>query len=205
MKLVATAYCIHGTTASGAPTSDVSVATDPRIIPTGSELLVDGQFRIAQDTGGNIKGIGSMSPGAHAGLDKWYSDCADAVRWGRHWVDVKIIGFNRYPLRWTAYSSITKKPLPVTSKARTNRSTFASSTSRIHNSHASGLSHQLLSGLDCVMLGCMFFLGVIICRAFMLGSRKELCADSSPNGTCKSYIVTIPRHMLSLEHRPELN
>ena len=54
----ATAYCIPGgITASGAPVSWGVVAVDPRVIPLGTKLYIDGYGEArALDTGGAIKG-----------------------------------------------------------------------------------------------------------------------------------------------------
>ena len=57
----ATAYCIVGTTATGRPTSESVMAVDPRVIKLGTACIVQGSsgdfgYRIAADTGGDIKG-----------------------------------------------------------------------------------------------------------------------------------------------------
>ncbi len=57
----ATVYNIVGTTASGLPTGTNVMAVDPRVIPLGTKCVVTGGsgdygYRIAADTGGNIKG-----------------------------------------------------------------------------------------------------------------------------------------------------
>lgn len=46
-----------GTTALGvAPTVQHTVAVDPKVIPLGSHLLIDGEEYVAEDVGGAIKG-----------------------------------------------------------------------------------------------------------------------------------------------------
>ncbi len=56
----ATCYSIVGTTASGLPTSVSVMAVDPRVIPLGTKCVVVGGgdygYRVAADTGGDIKG-----------------------------------------------------------------------------------------------------------------------------------------------------
>jgi len=47
----------NGITSTGTHVSDMTVATDPNVIPMGSLIYVSGiGFRIAEDTGGAIKG-----------------------------------------------------------------------------------------------------------------------------------------------------
>jgi 3D (Asp-Asp-Asp) domain-containing protein len=71
---VVTCYDLHGHTASGAATTEATVAVDPAVIPLGSRIYIGGVGeRIAEDTGGAI--VGNR-------LDIWeptYSDCMD---WG---------------------------------------------------------------------------------------------------------------------------
>lgn len=46
-----------GITATGTKaTADRTIAVDPKVIPLGSEVLIDGQVYIAEDVGGAIKG-----------------------------------------------------------------------------------------------------------------------------------------------------
>lgn len=52
-----TVYTGGGTTASGLPASENVIAVDPRVIPLGTRVYIDGVgFRTAADTGGSIKG-----------------------------------------------------------------------------------------------------------------------------------------------------
>lgn len=71
---VVTCYDLQGRTASGAPTGMETVAVDPRVIPLGTQLYVDGAGeRIAEDTGGAIKG---------RRLDIWEPTYAQCSAWG---------------------------------------------------------------------------------------------------------------------------
>lgn len=58
IKVVATAYAPTGNkTATGTvPKTNHTIATDPRIIPSGTHVLINGQEYVAEDTGGAIKG-----------------------------------------------------------------------------------------------------------------------------------------------------
>ncbi|MCM2591816.1 G5 and 3D domain-containing protein [Rossellomorea marisflavi] len=84
-----TASCngCSGHTASGMnlkanPNAKV-IAVDPSVIPLGTKVYVEGYgYAVAADTGGAIKGNK---------IDVFYSDHADAYRWGRKTVKVKIL------------------------------------------------------------------------------------------------------------------
>lgn len=71
------------TTASGTvPTSGRTIAVDPKIIPLGTEVYVQGfGWRIAEDVGGMIKGTT---------LDMVMDSQKDALEWGRKRVMVAI-------------------------------------------------------------------------------------------------------------------
>lgn len=83
-----TAYgsdCIgcSGITASGTvPEKGRTIAVDPDVIPLGSEVMIDGQVYIAEDTGGAIKGNK---------LDLFVGTEADSIQYGvqQHEVFVK--------------------------------------------------------------------------------------------------------------------
>lgn len=45
-----------GLTASGLPVTPGMIATDPRVIPTGSKIMINGEIHTACDTGSMIKG-----------------------------------------------------------------------------------------------------------------------------------------------------
>lgn len=79
-----TCYSIHGTTASGAPTSEDGVAVDPNVIPMGSHIYIDGLgWKWARDTGGAIKG---------QRIDIWKNTSDECVQWGRQYRQVWIEG-----------------------------------------------------------------------------------------------------------------
>jgi 3D (Asp-Asp-Asp) domain-containing protein len=70
IRVLQTAYCLKGHTASGTYVHPGTVAVDPRIIKMGSRLYIPGYGRgIAEDTGSAIKGY-------H--IDVWMGSCARA-------------------------------------------------------------------------------------------------------------------------------
>lgn len=72
-----------GRTATGIPARFGVVAVDPRVIPLGTYVYVEGYgFALAADTGGAIKG--------HK-IDLCFSSRAEALRWGRRPVKVHIL------------------------------------------------------------------------------------------------------------------
>lgn len=73
-SFVVTCYDLQGRTASGATTNPATVAVDPRVIPLGTHIYIDGAGeRIAQDTGGAIVG---------KRLDIWEPTYAQCAAWG---------------------------------------------------------------------------------------------------------------------------
>ena len=86
--MVATAYCDHGTTKSGAPARDGVVAADLRRLPLGTRLQIVAPGRpyaglyTVMDTGSKIKG---------RNLDIFMPSCARARRFGKRLVQVQIL------------------------------------------------------------------------------------------------------------------
>lgn len=82
-KFEATAYTHTGyRTAVGAKTRRGIIAVDPRVIPFGAKLYVEGYgYGIAADTGGAIKG---------RRIDLFFETESEAVKWGRRNVNVYI-------------------------------------------------------------------------------------------------------------------
>ena len=71
-------------TATGTPTRYGVIAVDPKVVPLGSLVAIegyDGHF-VAEDTGGAIKG---------AALDIWLPDPAEAKRYGTQYRRVTIV------------------------------------------------------------------------------------------------------------------
>jgi 3D (Asp-Asp-Asp) domain-containing protein len=70
MSVVATGYCLKGTTSTGLPVGPGIVAVDPTVIPLGTRMTVPGYGEgVAADTGGAIRG---------ARIDVWIASCAEA-------------------------------------------------------------------------------------------------------------------------------
>lgn len=88
LSLQATAYSGDTFTASGTPTKrDINgystIAVDPRVIPLGSRVYVEGYgYAIAEDTGGAIKGNI---------IDVFFYSESEAQSWGRRSVKVYIL------------------------------------------------------------------------------------------------------------------
>ncbi|WP_446899709.1 3D domain-containing protein [Clostridium sp. LBM24168] len=79
----ATAYCNGGITASGMSTRRGIIAVDPRVIPIGSRVYVEGYgYAIAADTGGAIRGNR---------IDLFFPSSSEAHNWGMRSVKVHIL------------------------------------------------------------------------------------------------------------------
>ena len=80
LTIVATAYTIRGSTATGIPTGPGVVAVDPSVIPLGTRMTIPGYGEgVAADTGGAIKGLR---------IDVWVPTQAAAAQW--NWQTVTI-------------------------------------------------------------------------------------------------------------------
>ena len=85
-KFTATAYCLKGRTAMGHGVRKGLIAADPRVLPLGSRISIDGGYAgtyLVSDTGGRIKGNK---------LDIWMASCSEARRFGRRNVSVMYLG-----------------------------------------------------------------------------------------------------------------
>ena len=72
----------RGTTATGHRVHPGLIAVDPRIIPFGSRVFVNGYgWAVADDTGGAIKG--------HR-IDLYFTKYSDAVKWGKRRVEILV-------------------------------------------------------------------------------------------------------------------
>ena len=90
MDCNATAYDIHGITATGYPTEIGVVAVDPKVIPYGTRMFIQTPsgswvygLSTARDCGGAIKGNI---------IDLWFPDYETCCKWGRRDVTVYILG-----------------------------------------------------------------------------------------------------------------
>ena len=88
LRVEATAYCIEGETASGEQTRKGIVAADPKVLPLGSRIRVDGLGRRhsrtydVQDTGRLVKG---------REIDIFMANCDAAKEFGRRPARVRVI------------------------------------------------------------------------------------------------------------------
>lgn len=82
LQVIATAYCLMGTTASGTQVAPGTIAVDPRLIPMHSIIHVPvyGRGR-ALDTGSAIKG---------SRIDVWMNSCSAARQWGVKRLTIRV-------------------------------------------------------------------------------------------------------------------
>lgn len=72
-----------GITATGVKaTANRTIAVDPKVIPLGSTVIIDGKSYVAEDTGGSIKGNR---------IDMYFSSHQEALNWGVKYKNVSII------------------------------------------------------------------------------------------------------------------
>ncbi|QGH73384.1 MAG: lytic transglycosylase [Podoviridae sp. cty5g4] len=96
MQVEATAYCScykccgkhlgdagYGITRSGTQVRPGVVAVDPRVIPLGSRVRIQGKIFWAEDTGGAIKG---------RRIDIYCTTHKAALEWGRREIEIEILG-----------------------------------------------------------------------------------------------------------------
>lgn len=88
LRFNASAYCTGDVTASGLPPRSGIAAADPELLPTGSVVQVsglgpryDGVYTI-MDTGGIVRG---------RMIDLYMRNCDEAVRFGRHDVELFVL------------------------------------------------------------------------------------------------------------------
>jgi 3D (Asp-Asp-Asp) domain-containing protein len=75
MTVLATAYCMKGTTATGLPVGPGIVAVDPNVIPLGTRMTIPGYGEgVAADTGNGVRG---------ARIDVWIASCTAAAAFTR--------------------------------------------------------------------------------------------------------------------------
>ena len=85
---VATAYSLHGRTASGRPVAKGLIAADPRHLPLGSRVRLEagsysGEYLVA-DTGTLVRG---------KRIDIWTPSSREAMRFGRRTVKLTVLSY----------------------------------------------------------------------------------------------------------------
>ncbi len=85
---VATAYSLHGRTASGRPVAKGLIAADPRHLPLGSRVRLEagaysGEYLVA-DTGTLVRG---------KRIDIWTPTSREAMRFGRRTVKLTVLSY----------------------------------------------------------------------------------------------------------------
>lgn len=92
MTVVATAYCAcesccgkwaDGITASGVKAKpNHTIAVDRKVIPLGTEIIIDGKTYVAEDTGSAIKGNR---------IDIYFDNHSEALKFGRQTIDIEVL------------------------------------------------------------------------------------------------------------------
>lgn len=103
----ATAYSLHGRTATGVAPATGMIAADPRVLPLGSRVRIEagsysGEYVVA-DTGGAVKG--------HR-IDIWTPTSRDAMRFGRRAVKLTVLelGGKRKKISTTRPRTVSASP-----------------------------------------------------------------------------------------------
>ena len=112
----ATAYSLHGRTASGKPVSRGLIAADPSVLPLGTRVRVEagswsGEYLVA-DTGGAVKG---------RRIDIWTPTTREALQFGRRPVKLTVLergGKRRQPALVRPRRA--NEPIPATVPATQN-------------------------------------------------------------------------------------
>ena len=78
---IGTGY-VQKTATGTVPTAGRTVAVDPKVIPLGSIVMINGVSYIAEDTGNAVKG---------KVIDIYFADHSEAVKFGRQTADVSYI------------------------------------------------------------------------------------------------------------------
>ena len=91
---IATAYSLHGRTASGRPVAKGLIAADPRHLPLGSRVRLDagsysGEYLVA-DTGSMVRG---------KRIDIWTPTSREAMRFGRRAVKLTVLSLGKKHLQ----------------------------------------------------------------------------------------------------------
>lgn len=86
ISFTATAYSLHGRTASGRPVSRGVIAADRRLLPIGTRVRLEaGQYSgeyVVADTGGSVRG---------RKIDIWVPNSGEAMRFGRRPVRLTVL------------------------------------------------------------------------------------------------------------------
>lgn len=92
VNMEATAYCLHGVTASGVRSNYGIVAADPQLLPLGSIVrLYAGEYSglyTVMDTGGKIKG---------RKIDVYLANSKEAIQFGRRKIAMEILRYGWNP------------------------------------------------------------------------------------------------------------
>ena len=88
MSVSATAYCLNGTTASGEETRPGIVAADPRVLPMGTHIRING-LRQPDTVVYKVSDVGPAIKGRE--IDIYMPSCLEAIRFGRQHVQVRVL------------------------------------------------------------------------------------------------------------------